>query len=162
MKKHDWERMKKEYFESPFDEVQVFLREKYGMGKKAESGQTFRKTKGWRDEKTTWKRDLLRKSKNEIEKTYKLDMSLLYQTKALVYESLFKMMHKGIETDPDTGEITKVSLSPRNIKYIWEMIKIELGENIQTSRNEISTEQNEGEKLRLQLQKAFANLPDSI
>ena len=136
-KKYDWTALKLEFFESDIDEVQEFLRVKFGE-RLAKS--SMKNNCNWRrQEKQARKEKIvekaLAKKQNELAKKLEISVDELLQAKRTVIDLLQVKLKQSLQKMNDWWSITM-----RDLETIWRMTKTELWEPTVVSKNENDTQ----------------------
>ena len=142
--KYDWERMKKEFVLSEYDEVKQFMQDKY----KIYNGEIAKNTKWWTKYKLEYKQkmvsDALRKQMDKDSDSLTLDISFLAQSKNILVNNLIdKLLEAWVKWT--VKEITKAIESIRT--EMWLPTKYTKNDNInKEEKTELNDEEMEALK----------------
>lgn len=129
--KHNWDKLKLEFFQSDFSEVKPFLIQKGVLRKGQKYGSnTAVKTKGWGKEKRTLFENAFKVVKkdmtNEIKPYIKEYLISFIEAKILCINGLIERMGH----DMNFNNPNRLSMKVTDLRSILEIIKTELGEPI--------------------------------
>lgn len=139
--KYNFDKIKKEFLESSYDEVKPFMQAIYHTY----TSHIKNKTKGWSDEKKMLKKDVknivIEEIKEELKEYYKPSMEELWDMhKQLVQLSKAKIntMTRTMKEKLEWKRI-KDDVSIKDIKTLWDMVKAEKNEPTSYMRTESDT-----------------------
>lgn len=147
--KYDFNALKKEYFDSPIDEVKWFLRDKW----MSYNSRRATETKGWRKEKQEHKKliidDAIRDNAKKQAKELAVPIEKLMEWKKAILWLLLQQVKKYMDDSRnERGEIVK-DIDVWNAERILRMFKTELWEpstiwtnyNLNANKNDILTDE---------------------
>lgn len=112
--KHNWEKYKQDYFDSPHDEIKKF----FGSFKEDVPERSYhKKTQGWKSEKLAYKRKQSEAARKKLEQDPDVTSYKIQIKKAA--NNVVKRVANMLQKD---------DLSIVQIKAGWEILKTELGE----------------------------------
>ena len=128
--KYDWNALKLEYLISPITDISEWRRNKRGTKKAPWNGNFKKQTKGRAEDKKKLREEVAKEAMEELKKemieAYKPSMEELSEA----HQALFTLIRAKIRLmqwwDIPWAKITNVDV--RDLKALWEMVKIEKGE----------------------------------
>lgn len=135
---YNWAKMQIEYFKSDIPTVAPFLKEKYGLDI-SKNGAIGRRVKGWQDQKTELKKEMVETSKKELVHLYTPtaeELAQMHQWLTTLFKATIKKELKDC-IDPKTGEVIRTP-NVVEMKRIWEIVKAEKLEPTAVQKNENS------------------------
>ena len=129
-KKYDWEALRLEFLVSPIAEVAERWRQKWGDSEVPKNWNFQKQTKGRAEDKKKFRENIAKEAMEELKKemieAYKPSMEELSEA----HQALFTLIRAKIRLmqwgDISWTKITNVDV--RDLKALWEMVKIEKGE----------------------------------
>lgn len=129
-KKYDWEALRLEFLVSPIADISERWRNKRGTEKAPWNGNFKKKTKGRAEDKKKLREEVAKEAMEELKKemveAYKpsaKELSEVHQAIFTLIKAKIRLMQWG---DIPWAKITNVDV--RDLKALWEMVKIEKGE----------------------------------
>lgn len=125
--KYDWKALKLEYLISPIADISERWRNKRGTNEAPKNGNFKKQTKGWTEDKKKLREEVAKEAMEELKKemieAYKPSMEELSEA----HQALFTLIRAKIRLmqwgDIPWAKITDVDV--RDLKALWEMVKIE-------------------------------------
>ena len=124
---HDWETLKQAYILSEIQSVKAFFRNQIGPKISIGSGGFKIKTKGWAQAKAEFKKNITDAVVNEAVKTR---AELIANGKQASLEIIVGQLTTAVQRE----RLSKDDIDVGRLRALWEMIRLENGENIRDAK----------------------------